>query len=309
MLLKINEELNFNFNRMKKLSFLFLIATSIVAFQISCTKTDLSLDQNAVLADLPTETNLTAGQNSDIEELGYASFNEGIFHNELVDLAINHWGICSDDPVDITNEYVRILIDHGQSLVEKHNLDFEEFKSVLNRNEIVSVLENMDNYSIKTLEYWNELGFSSNLASKCLNFTNVVIGEDVSEMKNAINNFYHTNKSSLNKDDLIKFGMMVDVANHSAEFWLATEAGGENRFFDFYNIRSNVCEEEPINQTNSWWSDIILADAVGAVTGAAANIGATAGAGALPNPALGGLPTAGVVGAISGAGASIAKAI
>lgn len=48
-----------------------------------------------------------------------------------------------------------------------------------------------------------------------------------------------------------------------------------------------------------------MADATGMLSGVAANIVATGGAGAIPNPALGGMPTAGAVGLITGAGASI----
>ena len=45
------------------------------------------------------------------------------------------------------------------------------------------------------------------------------------------------------------------------------------------------------------------------VAGVAGAIAGTVGAAGIPNPALGGIPPAGVVGVISGAGASIRKAI
>lgn len=292
---------------MKKLSFLIFLAISFTLFQFSCSETDQSLEQ-----DLDSGS-LYAVQYSDLGDIGYISLNEGALHNDLVNLAIDHWTACSDDPIVISNEFIRILTEHGQSLVEENNLDFEEFINIANSDEIVSGLEDMDDASFETPEYWSQKGFSSNFTEKALGLVNVInglSGENVSIIKASINNFYEANNLSLNENDQLAFGMMVDVANHSAELWLGTEAGGQNRFFEFVEIQNGICNEsDPISQTNGFWAKLILSDAAGAVGVAASTIASTGGVAGVPTPATLGIPPAGIAGVIGGVTASAISAI
>ncbi|NBC07357.1 MAG: hypothetical protein GVY26_09210 [Bacteroidetes bacterium] len=130
-------------------------------------------------------------------------------------------------------------------------------------------------------------------------------GQDVSTIQAAICEYYESNKIGLDGDDLVYFGAMVDVAMKSAEIWLDNDMGGQGLFAQFQNKRSELCTEW---LENRWIGGVILADATGLVSGAAASVVSSGGAAAVPNPALGGLPTASVVGVVTGAAASVNKA-
>ncbi len=124
--------------------------------------------------------------------------------------------------------------------------------------------------------------------------------------------------------DKVHFGIFVDVMISSAVFWSPIELGGYNGRDIYMNVIENNCQisvnSTVVDSRGIWGSfkewamstaagEFVLSDAAGAVTGCAVSLVQTGGATAIPNPAFGGIPTAGVVGVIAGAGASINSAI
>jgi hypothetical protein len=99
----------------------------------------------------------------------------------------------------------------------------------------------------------------------------------------------------------------LSVIKYSSKLWMTTEQGGENGLSLIKFSSDNGKSGDSLLRVPGW--KIFLADAAGCVAGAAGSVAATGGASAIPNPALGGLPTASLVGVIAGAGASINKAI
>ncbi len=240
-------------------------------------------------------------------DIGYMQLDEGNLHNQLVTLIIQNWTICSDDNEDISSEIRRILENEAQSIIESNDMDFDEFINVLDLVDLISVVQDFNTSSFDFEEYLNEFGFSSSLNGKLIGLADVinVSTGTVSEIQNSICLYYQNNKSSLNNDDLTLFGAMTDVAIHSTELWLDTSEGGQNKYFEFQQIQIQICDDESAQQR--WWGEIIIADAIGTVTA-----GAAAAANPLflvPNPLLGGAPTAGALALLGGVSASAIKAL
>lgn len=142
---------------------------------------------------------------------------------------------------------------------------------------------------------------------------------------------------NLQQNDLIIFLCSISVAKYSARLWCPENLGGEDAFRYLKNNPSNwnsiqndvtisLTASTPVKYSTTlsfpggtgsgisyrkrWnWGKIVLADALGVVSGAVSSVISSGGASALPNPALGGLPTAGAVGLVSGASASGGSAI
>jgi len=119
-----------------------------------------------------------------------------------------------------------------------------------------------------------------------------------------------------NKDSVVSakdkylFDIFIDVVNKSAYFWLPVSdggLGGENKWLEMEEI---LCPNFNELQVRDWPIKLkpfkfMMADATGLLTSASVSVVATGGLSAVPNPLLGGLPTASVVGLIGGAGASV----
>lgn len=99
----------------------------------------------------------------------------------------------------------------------------------------------------------------------------------------------------------------LSVIKHSSKLWKTTEQGGENGLSLIQFSSDNGKSGDSHLRVPGW--RIFMADAVGTVQGAVGAVEATSGAAAAPNPLFGGLPTASVVGVISGVCSSINKAI
>lgn len=229
-------------------------------------------------------------------------------HNQLVSLMIENWSICSNDVNDVSIEIKRILGTKSQSIIESGNMNFNEFKSILDSTDLITTLTALNLFDYK--QQIDSLGLSSQLTLKLKGLIDILDGidgsKDVSEIQAIICNYYQQNNSNLSEDDLVLFGAMVDVSIYSTELWLDSELGGLNKYSYFQNILVSMCDDSL--QSRWTWGGIIGADATGIVTGAVNAVISSGGAAAVPNPALGGLPTASVIGLVTGAGASVAKA-
>lgn len=282
----------------------FLIVFTLLLF--ACSKEENPIDVNSNIQESAVAFNCDPG------DIGYLSLNEGEMHNQLVDLIIQNWTICSNDIGAISAEINRILNNDAQAIVEQNNMDYNEFKNVLNSMKLDESMTDFRTPGFNINAYLSTLTPSSTLNSKLVGISNIVdqgSGGTVASIQNSLCNYYAANHGDLSKDENLHFGAMTDVAMASTEFWSDHKSGGLNKFNSFAGIRSQLCSTNN-TQPRAWpWSRIILADAAGLVAGAASAVAASGGAAAIPNPALGGLPTASLVGLIQGAGQSATAAI
>ncbi len=183
---------------------------------------------------------------------------------------------------------------------------YGEFKSIVNSTDLASFLSIYNSSNFNFEQHISSLSFSTALTPILIGLVNLMEGLDYSQqisvIQDAICNYYEQNKTGLNQDDLVYFGAMVDVATYSTELWMGSTYGGLNKYSEFQNILDNLCNGSV--QYRGFWSNIILSDAAGMLTGVAGSLVATGGGSALPNPFLGGMPTAGAVGLVVGAGAN-----
>ncbi|MBL0111897.1 MAG: hypothetical protein IPP42_14095 [Saprospiraceae bacterium] len=106
--------------------------------------------------------------------------------------------------------------------------------------------------------------------------------------------------SNLNIGEKQIMANAFSVAKSSAQYWLPTSLGGENKYhlnkkFDFNQVG------DQLEMRSFSWGKLIGSDIAGMVEGATIAVASTGGAAALPNPVFGGVPTASVVGVITGA--------
>ena len=114
----------------------------------------------------------------------------------------------------------------------------------------------------------------------------------------------------MNKNIENQYKDFIRVAKSSVELWFPTDLGG----LGYNEILTLKISSNRISMRKNWfmkWVEssefgtFIISDAVGAVAAVGASLVSSGGATAIPNPALGGIPTAGVVGLIYGASASV----
>lgn len=242
-------------------------------------------------------------------DLGFSGIDEGQLHNDLLSLFIDNWTQAESDETSILEEVHRILNSNVYEFSKNNNFDYAEFLKEANSCNPTTIKGDVN---IVKEGYLTSIDISSDLKIEIDEFVkslNSISGsEHVSYIKNMLLGRYLKQVKNLNEKDRALFGTMVDVAIHSAEFWLPSEQGGQNKFADFKNKLRTLREPNSI-EFRGFWSDLILADAAGALTAAAISLVNSGGASAIPNPAFGGIPTAGVIAVIGGAGASITKAI
>lgn len=118
----------------------------------------------------------------------------------------------------------------------------------------------------------------------------------VSDIWTYIQTLEATVTTSVPSNEVDLYFYYLAVIKHSAKYWLPTSLGGEGGSDGITPAGGSA---------RIIWGQVIGADAIGVLSGAAANLIATGGAGAIPNPLLGGVPTAGAVGVVVGAGASL----
>jgi len=288
---------------MKNLSVLMLLFATATLF--SCVKDKLHRPNENPNRDVDL---------CDLGDIGYQGMNDGQIHNDLVHLIISEYNICSSDPEDIASEIERIFTDSSTAivnLIEGYDWNYSRFKNL--------VLDSVDIYAIVTdtvglVNKIDSLNFSSGTDSVFKGFVNLVFGiNDTSAVYDAqqlMCEYYDDHVGSLNSSDQVQFGMMVDVARNSCELWLPTSLGGQNKYAEFQSILNSLCFNNSNIEPRWWdWGAIIGVDYVSAIGAVATSLVASGGAFAIPNPAFGGIPTAGVIGLIGGAVGSIGKAM
>ncbi|MBL7829826.1 MAG: hypothetical protein JNK41_02270, partial [Saprospiraceae bacterium] len=226
----------------------------------------------------------------------------------------DNWSICSRDTASVNNEIKRILTSDCLTLVDAQNWNYTEFLKVVSKinwekqNQTLQLIKN-DNYS-----FIDSLNVSSLLKTKIHAFANLLdtiqYEQPVINLKNTVNNYYYSNLNGLSQNEIILFGSMIDVALSSIDFWSDSSVGGANKLNYFRNRIDQIC---PPIINNRWggikWGKVFLSDATGIIGGATRAIVASGGAAALPNPAFGGIPSAGIAGLVGGATSSCVSVI
>lgn len=225
-------------------------------------------------------------------------------HNELADIVIANWSIESDDSESVAKEINRILRTETAEFCAKYDMSPKAFSNLVSDDVSYETIKD----DILSPRYWVGQGASSVLAEKMVLFAEAFWDADgtevVEDLQIAMISHRDENIGELKGQDAVIYQMAVDVAINSVLFWYPVEQGGMGRAEQFRN-------GETSGRAEAWpgWGAIFLADTVGIATGAIGSVTATGGASALPNPLLGGVPTASAVGLVTGVGASIGKAI
>jgi hypothetical protein len=256
--------------------------------------------------DLTEGTTSTRITNS-CDDLGYESFDEGDAHNFMLQCVLADFDLCRDATLaEFEEEVKESLISCSQEISQRYNFEQSAF---------ISLVQNVDYQGSEFLGTLHSIGeIINDHNSTALNERVDALTDeledygqdlDVEFYQSFICEFYQ-NTTTLNIDDLKKFGTYSDVLSSSIEFWLPTSQGGLNNLENLTVKMQKDCQ----GNGSRWcgWC-VVLADAAGVVAGAGASLAATGGAAAIPNPALGGLPTASVVGVVVGLGASAQRAI
>ncbi|NBC07358.1 MAG: hypothetical protein GVY26_09215 [Bacteroidetes bacterium] len=118
---------------MKSLFNVLIFSSLCLLFQ--CTNVN---EDEALVPAIPYEESCNS-----MNDIGYQEIEEGSMHNQLVLLMVENWSICSDDAVDIADEMKRILNGYSKNVVEANNMDFEEFKSVVNGLDLSSFISEL----------------------------------------------------------------------------------------------------------------------------------------------------------------------
>lgn len=281
----------FNIKKMKTIISKTLIIC-LTIFACSCSKDNYNT---------PTDSKFESIYEKE-QELGLANFEEGQKHNELLDIIVSNWSIKeTTDNQSIINEIDRILKENTEEFADVNGFEYEEFSTLTEYNkELLEVVEKLPNQ-----RYLVQLGFSYQLAQKVNEFYNAFINLDgvqnVEKVQAKMLSFYNRNATDLSREDQRHFGAFIDVAMSSLEFWYPRSNGGLGKLANFRKTPS-------IAKAWPGWGRVILADAIGTLSVAVTSVIQSGGTSALPNPALGGLPTASALGLVGGATASAYKA-
>ncbi|MBK8502553.1 MAG: hypothetical protein IPL46_10245 [Saprospiraceae bacterium] len=261
-----------------------VIPIFIFAFLISCTKE----------SHTPVKSN----------RYTFEKIDEGHIHNDLVKIIIGQVAEYPRNQAEIEELLGRSKQPMAKYLSSELNVPVKEIFDVMESIDLNLVIDihTSNDFNIKSIlenaqlspELTNSLTALVDLyfATEKLSVTSL----DQVSME-------YLKNSQLQPEDRHLLEATTNVLMASANLWLPFEQGGEGLYEQLNRKKPNF------SARYLGLYGILLADAVGVVGGAAGSVAASGGAAALPNPLLGGLPTASLVGVISGATASITKAI
>ena len=225
----------------------------------------------------------------------------GVNHNEIVFDFTDVIG-CGGD--SLTFEYLALLEDSFNT----ESIIFQDYLFDYNVPVYNSFL---DSLARGTDPYWvlGQLNLSSQLDGSLTELYNLVEDMlDYSQFLVQFNTLVNAQSTLLTDNDLATFYSAAVIAKHSYLLWAPVAKGG--MYWQDRMCTDGIGNRPGANRNgDGCWSRIILTDVTGLVSSATAAVVTTSGWAVLPNPALGGLPTASVAGVILGAGASINTAI
>lgn len=191
-------------------------------------------------------------------------------------------------------EYVNIL----------NEIDFSNFKDIYQTEEIdlksIALESQLSNELIVEINEFESYLYSIDYHAIYNNNPSAL----VNIIQDKIEKF--SSKRKINSDIGNQYKGFIRVVKSSVELWFPRNLGG----LGYNEILSAKISNTKIKLRKNWitrwvsskkFGKFIISDAVGAVAGVATSLVSSGGATAIPNPLLGGIPTAGVVGVISGA--------
>lgn len=218
----------------------------------------------------------------------------GVMHNKALKHALEN------APVDLPKNEARKFA-HSQlkiSLPEAYKA-FEDAEFPVDQNfERVLVSSNPD-----FISYFEENpNLSIPLKKYLIEMSEVILADlPIKEVNTQLNKLEDAAEKELTIEDLSVLFSSTSVAKYSTQFWYPESRGGE------YGIKYLGRKNLELRKIN--WGKVILSDAAGVVVAAAGSVATSGGLTALPNPVLGGLPTASLWGVFGGASASIQSGI
>ena len=271
---------------------MFLVAIVVTLGIYSCSKENDNLKSQSQLS----------------EKIG--SFNIGELHNYFVNLWVLNLKECPLN-VELNNQELKqILLQNSQKISNDWNFDKSHFEIIVN-----SIDFNKIGASRFNNDFWYDQIMVSNLSSafkQTVQELNTLLdlqinNVSVQDANSILISFYNNNRNKFFGNEILLFDYLIDVAISSNKLWKPYEAGGLNQKVKMDAMIQTLCRNNLSLRWDVWKT--VRSDAIGCVTGALGNLASSGGAGALPNPLFGGCPTAGVVGAIAGAGASLNAAL
>jgi hypothetical protein len=233
----------------------------------------------------------------------------GKIHNLLLKDVILEYEFCETPSVESLTTFIKPKLDN-EILYSEYGFERNKFIELVNNSQFNN-LSIIMNGNFNTSTYIDSININSNVKIKIIELNNLILqmdeNSDVGEIQNLVCQYYQQQSIGLTGNDKLFFDIFCDVAYHSCEFWLPTDKGGENYAKKLSDIITDNCESKL--DFRFGWGKFFLIDAVSAVAGAIASVAESGGLSAVPNPALGGLPTASVVAVVVGLGASISYAI
>lgn len=282
-------------------NFLLLLLTITLAF--SCASTS------------ENDTPCTLG------DIGITNFEEGSFHNYLVNLWMDNSISCPQNGTDFSNEYKQILINNSLQIETEFNLPIGVISDIVNELDLLpDVMDNIMNTQNAWKNYIQNANYSNTFTDKLDDLEQLFLNVPeemimVSDFQNLLCTFYSNNVNDLPQNEIKDFGTIIDVASKSLEYWAPDELGGINGYEDLLNsCNSNTFSNSQLDSRGIWGSirdwamssaagTFVLTDATMTVAATTAGIINSAGVGALP--LCGGVPCAGLGGVVVGAGASL----
>jgi hypothetical protein len=236
---------------------------------------------------------------SDQEEQKEQTFREqmklyekiGVAHNQGVKYVLENTRELPEE---------NALHQHIHSLLKTGIPDYYRIFEENNRPEDLAYLKILENESPDYKKHINNLNLSSDLiffVNKTIDLTAVELPYE--EFDKALEGIEREAFDMLSEKDLVIFFSTTSVFRYSTKLWYPESMGGE----DGLKYLKVAKLGESVQSRTTWWK-IITADGVGMVGGALNSLISTGGASAIPNPLLGGVPTAGAVAVIGGAVAS-----
>lgn len=242
----------------------------------------------------------------------------GAYHNYIAKYIVDN---SNFDDVNHSDSEIKDILFTGKSEISAYfGFDEVEYVKIINEIDFSNLKDvyQKEKIDLKAIAIKNQL--SSELIAEINEFEIYLYSIDyqsiydnspndlVDVIQDKIEKF--SSEGKMNKNIGNQYKDFIRVAKSSVELWFPKELGG----LGYNEILTAKISNKRIDLRKNWftrWVDsnafgkFIISDAVGAVAGVATSLVSSGGATAIPNPALGGIPTAGVVGIISGASTSV----
>lgn len=242
-----------------------------------------------------------------IYDIGIRNFEVGDFHNYLLDVFLEN---MTEDPYDITKhtaELKNILIEKSPKISSDWGLDNQEFIKVIKMVDFEKLIETRTVREMG-LNMINESDLSINFKHKIALFDVLISSTSQTEVvekdSQVFKAFYTRHEKDLKLNEKTLFENFIDVAIKSNKFWKDSDYGGLNGRRKGLSLTNSITNKI---QLQTRWNPFktVMTDVTCMVGAAVTSVIATGGASAIPNPLLGGLPTASAIAVVAGAVGSL----